>query len=396
LNLELEMLNLRCAVVVLFLMACNDGAAQIQQAWVARYNNGITTGANQAVKMTLDSAGNIYVVGFSQNTNNQLGYGTIKYAPNGTQLWVARYDSTNYPTATPAGLALDGSNNVAVTGGALTVKYDSNGNQLWTAPYAGTTLAEDNQGNSYVGGFSQDFGTVKLSPQGSNIWLTTFVESYGPTVSESVLVDCANNVYVSGLDTYYYNPAQPETPGPYVTLTVIKYGANGDRLWKASQYPTPQNLNVLVAGAAFDSAENLYLVSNWPGNEAYFTIKCASNGTVLWQTLADYGTGPANGLAIDGTNVLLVGADAYQFNGSFSYYYTLLEVNSNGATVWTDHYLSFDAGFNMRRPEINPLKVSSGRMSETSVTPHKPEVSGSIPLAGTTSFSIGYALNACK
>ena len=241
-----------------------------------------------------------------------------------------------------------------------------------------------------------DFGTVKLSPQGSNIWLTTFVETYGPTISQSVLVDCSNNVYVSGLDTYYYNPAQPETPGPYVTLTVIKYGANGDRLWKASQYPTPQNLNVLVAGAAFDSAENLYLVSNWPGNEAYFTIKCASNGTVLWQTLADYGTGPANGLAIDGTNVLLVGADAYQFNGSFSYYYTLLEVNSNGATVWTDHYLSFDAGFNMRRPEINPLKVSSGRMSETSVTPHKPEVSGSIPLAGTTSFSIGYALNACK
>ena len=154
------MLNLRCAVVVLFLMACNDGAAQIQQAWVARYNNGISNGTNQAVKMTLDSAGNIYVAGFSQNTNNQLGYVAIKYAPNGTQLWVARYDSTNYPTATPAGLALDGSNNVAVTGGALTVKYDSNGNQLWTAPYAGTTLAEDNQGSSYVGGFSQDFGFI--------------------------------------------------------------------------------------------------------------------------------------------------------------------------------------------------------------------------------------------
>jgi hypothetical protein len=36
---------------------------------------------------------------------------------------------------------------------------------------------------------------------------------------------------------------------------------------------------------------------------------------------------------------------------------------------------------------------SSEKMSETSVTSHKPEVSGSIPLAGTTLFSICYARN---
>jgi len=43
-------------------------------------------GTNQAVKMALDSNGNIYVTGFSQNTNTNLGYVTIKYAPNGNQL----------------------------------------------------------------------------------------------------------------------------------------------------------------------------------------------------------------------------------------------------------------------------------------------------------------------
>jgi hypothetical protein len=338
------MLNLRCAVVVLFLMACNDGAAQIQQAWVARYNNGITTGANQAVKMTLDSAGNIYVVGFSQNTNNQLGYGTIKYAPNGTQLWVARYDSTNYPTATPAGLALDGSNNVAVTGGALTVKYDSNGNQLWTAPYAGTTLAEDNQGNSYVGGFSQDFGTVKLSPQGSNIWLTTFVESYGPTVSESVLVDCANNVYVSGLDTYYYNPAQPETPGPYVTLTTIKYDTNGHQLWKQSQAAAPQYESLQLGGASLDSSTNIYLVSGWliDGQVmlAFVTYKYSSSGRVLWSAAPDSYSGQANGLILDYSgNVLLVGQDPYAFNSTgYDFYYSTFKLNSSGSSVWQNHF----------------------------------------------------------
>ncbi len=52
--------------------------AQIQQAWVERYNNGILTGTNQAVKIALDSAGDIYVLGFSQNTNNTSGYLTAK------------------------------------------------------------------------------------------------------------------------------------------------------------------------------------------------------------------------------------------------------------------------------------------------------------------------------
>jgi hypothetical protein len=128
-------------MVLLILATALTCSAQVQQAWVAHYNNGITNGTNQAVKMELDSNGNVIVVGGSQNTNNNLGYVTIKYAPNGTPVWAARFDSTNYPTATPVALAVDNSNNVVVTGSALTVKYDTNGNQLWTAPYAGYALA---------------------------------------------------------------------------------------------------------------------------------------------------------------------------------------------------------------------------------------------------------------
>jgi hypothetical protein len=129
---------------VLMLLTAFSGA-QIQQAWVARYNNGITNGTNQAVKMALDSSGNIYVTGFSQNAATNLGYVTIKYAPNGNQLWATRYDSTNFPSAHACCMVLDASNNVIVTGSALTVKYDPNGNQLWTAPYAGAALAVDKQ-----------------------------------------------------------------------------------------------------------------------------------------------------------------------------------------------------------------------------------------------------------
>ncbi len=170
-----------------------NASAQIQQAWVARYNNGILNGTNQSVKMALDSSGSIYVTGFSENNSTNFGYATIKYGPSGTQLWAARYDSTNYPSATPSGFALDRSNDVVVTGNAVTVKYDPNGNQLWTLPYDGTAIAIDPGGNSIVTGFASTFDTVKIAPNGTNLWSTTFVEPNGPVISQAVAVDGMGN-----------------------------------------------------------------------------------------------------------------------------------------------------------------------------------------------------------
>ena len=87
----------------LAVVACFSATAQIQQAWVAKYNNGIPNENHQALKMTLDNAGNIYVLGVSANANTNTGYVVLKYAPNGNQIWTARYDSTNYPNAAQQG-----------------------------------------------------------------------------------------------------------------------------------------------------------------------------------------------------------------------------------------------------------------------------------------------------
>jgi hypothetical protein len=122
-------------LVAFVVFAAYAVSAQVQQAWVAKYNNGIPNGNHQALKMALDSSGNIYVLGVSANANTNTGYVVVKCAPNGNQLWAARYDSTNYPTATPTGFALDSSDNVIVTGSAATAKYGPSGNELWTVPY---------------------------------------------------------------------------------------------------------------------------------------------------------------------------------------------------------------------------------------------------------------------
>ncbi|HZM05935.1 MAG TPA: hypothetical protein VFC44_23275, partial [Candidatus Saccharimonadales bacterium] len=124
-------------------MLCFSAFAQIQQAWVAKYNNGVTNGNNQALKMMLDSTGNIYVCGFSATTNGGTGYATLKYAPNGVLLWSARFDSTNYPATEALAFAFDASNNVLVTGTAITAKYATNGQPMWTVPYNGLSVATD-------------------------------------------------------------------------------------------------------------------------------------------------------------------------------------------------------------------------------------------------------------
>jgi hypothetical protein len=303
--------------------------AQIQQAWVARYNNGVTNGFNQAAKIAIDSADNICIGGFSQSASGNIGYVTLKYAPNGTQLWSVRYpNTTGYLGVGVGALVTDASNNVVVTGGEITIKYDSNGNQLWTAPYAGTALAADNQGNVYVAGFSTNFGTVKLSPQGSNLWLETYVDSYGPTVSQSVLTDGGGNVYASGLDTYTSYYVESQLFGPFVQLTTIKYGSDGSQLWKASQDPTyATSRSVQITGAALDASNNLYLVANFTGGAGspYFTVKYNTAGTALWT--ASPNSGLASGLAIDSNaDVLLTGRPQ------------TCKLNSDGSTAWEADY----------------------------------------------------------
>ena len=255
---------LRLIVFLIFgLVGCN-GFAQVQQAWVAHYNNGIPNGTNQAVKMLLDSAGNIYITGFSQNTNGNLDYATIKYAPNGTQVWTVRFDSTNTTSAIPAGMILDPSNNVLLTGSAGTLKYDPNGNQLWTAPYAGMDLASDTNGNICVVGYSLDFGVVKLTSTGSNVWTVTS-DADGPALSQKVAIDSGGNVYVAGSATYNCFEVGFNRYQCAVDLNMNKYDVNGKLLWNVSELrennQSLQNMQAaeLVLG---NGGNNVYLLAN--------------------------------------------------------------------------------------------------------------------------------------
>src|SRR5262245_39765767 len=110
--------------------------AQVQQTWVRRY-----VGPNRSDRpaaIQIDSIGAVYVTGSSATSNNY-DFVTVKYAPDGTLLWTAQYNSgIGLSGDFPAALALDGAGNVYVLGTSdgesgpsrLTlVKYGPAGNQ---------------------------------------------------------------------------------------------------------------------------------------------------------------------------------------------------------------------------------------------------------------------------
>ncbi len=329
---------LTCFFLLPFSFLIPVASAQIQQAWVARYNNGILDGTNQAVKIALDGAGNLYATGFSQNTNTNLGYVTIKYALSGTQVWADRYDDTNSPTATPSALALDTSNNAFVTGSALTIKYDPNGNQLWTAPYAGAALAVDTRGNVAVTGFDGLFSTVNLNPFGTNLWMQSYPSSCGAATGQSIVVDTNGNFYVAGNYPYFCERGLSE-----FELLLIKYASSGNQIWTAT-YIYGSGPPWQSEGSALNG-DNLYIAGNFVRggvSRGYVVFDYDSNGNFIWSAFANNnGHSQDYGAALDqSAEVVMTGQIPTTFvDGLFPVYsYGTMKLGTNGATLWTSYY----------------------------------------------------------
>jgi hypothetical protein len=293
---------------MLLLLLAFSSAAQVQEAWIQRYNGGYTNLDHRPVAMALDSSGNIYVAGSSQSSDTNYDYAVLKYAPGGTQLWAARYAPPAGGTNTVAALALDQVGNAYVTGTGGTVKFGANGALAWTAPCAGASLAADTNGNVYVTGFTTgEFATVKLDASGSNVWMGTFNSHPGnPAASQRVALDQAGALYVAG----WAMPSRwvwlPQF-GYYTSCWLLKYDTTGAQVCACEYNQDQAPLGYAsIKALLFDSLGNACLTGN--GITGGETAKVSPGGQRLWFNFF----GPLPGvaaMAVDGTgNVYLTGS----------------------------------------------------------------------------------------
>lgn len=156
--------------------------------WVARYN-GPGNGDDSALAIAIDDEDNIYVTGGSCASDGHWDYATIKYIPDSNiPVWVARYNGPGNDEDIARAIAIDRDNNIYVTGESIgsgtyydyaTVKYDPNGNEIWVARYNGPgaswsnaeAIAIDRNNNVFVtgcdgSGINANYATIKYTQHG--------------------------------------------------------------------------------------------------------------------------------------------------------------------------------------------------------------------------------------
>ena len=268
-----------------------DSAGNLQ--WSARYNNNTST-IDYANCIVVDSSGNSYITGWSGGANNLHDYTTIKYSPNGDELWVRRYNGSANDNDYAYWLALDPSGNVYITGQSVetgsdnditTIKYSPDGDVLWMKSYngpgngfdAGQAVAVDGDGNAYITGnhttaTGLECVTLKYSTNGDLLWSASF---NGPDQSGGVLISIAlddlANVYVSG---FVFS-------GGASDVATLKYDTDGNEQW-AQLYNGPGNSYDGSYAVAVDNEHNVLVAGYSTGvgtDYDYTTIKYSESAT---------------------------------------------------------------------------------------------------------------------
>jgi uncharacterized delta-60 repeat protein len=301
--------------------------------WTNRYN-GPGDVDDYASAIAVDGSNNVIITGYSTGSGGYLDYATIKYSPMGVPLWTNRYNGSGNDHDQANAVALDGSNNVIVTGGSqgsesswdyATIKYSSAGEPLWTNRCNGPgnsldvawAVDVDGSNNVLVTGISTgasgnyDYATIKYSSDGTPLWTNRF---NGPANGSdrviAVRVDRNNEVIVTGTSVGSFGNNE------YAT---IKYSNSGVPLW-TNRFSSPGNHNATATALALDGSNNVVVtgVSPTSGNDYdsdFITIKYSSSGVPLWTN--NY-NGPANdtdqptSVAVDPNgNVIVTGFSAF-------------------------------------------------------------------------------------
>lgn len=278
--------------------------AQPNMVWEQRYN-GPGNLQDNAYKIKCDNSGNIYITGRSIGNGTGYDFCTIKYTPDGSQVWLQRYNGPGNGEDGSVSIGLDNNSNVYITGYSFgssgnldfcTIKYDSNGNLIWIRRYDGgfddrsVDLEIDVSGNIHITGSSRSstsdqsdkYLTVKYDSNGNFLWGQKYDATiFRPDTPADLTLDVNGNVIVTGTSN-----SDGET---WEDIATVKYNSAGDQLW-VNRFSLPSNGASTDWGNAVisDNNGNVYVTGyseNFAGKMV--TIKYSSNGIQQWYALYD-------------------------------------------------------------------------------------------------------------
>lgn len=310
-------------------LACAGSAeAQVSLAWSRQFG---TTAQDNGNSVAVDSAGNVYVTGFTNGSLGGINAGFAdaflsRYNASGALEWTRQIGSS----------ALDVGNSVAV---------DAAGNAYITGYTGGSILGGTNTGgeDAFITRYNTD-GTVAWSRQ---IGTSTVDRSFGVAVA-------AGNVYISGF-TRGSLLGQTNSGGDDAFVT--RYDTDGNVAWSRQIGTSTADDS---RGVAVDAAGNVYISGSTlgslgvanpsPGNADAFLTRFDADGTLAWSR--QIGTSESDfshNLAVDAAgNSYITGVTRGSLGGpnaglddAF-----LARYNADGSLAWTRQIgsNSFDAG----------------------------------------------------
>ena len=262
--------------------------------------------------ITVDASGNVYVAGYSNGawscaptacTVRTFGGSedafAAKLTSSGGLTWNSFLGGSGYVTG--AGIALDASLNVYVTGGS---------SAAWGCSPACTLRA-------YSGG--QDAYAAKLTAAGALAW-NTFLGGSGNDNGTGIAVDAGANVYVTGSsDANWGTPVRTFNTGT-ADAFAARLNASGGLLWNT--FLGGSN-NDNGGGIAVDSSGNVTVTGDsyatwgspvraYSGSYDAFAARLTNSGALTWNTfLGGSGSDVGYGGVVDGSgNIYLVGSSS--------------------------------------------------------------------------------------
>lgn len=278
---------------------------------VLTYSTFAGNGRNdRAFDITLDNAGNIYVVGDGHTPEPGVEDVVVsKYNAAGTALIYRTYLGADNAQDSGAAIAVDASGQAWIAGRTGSLDFPTTSNAL--QPTAATTPA----------GF-----VAKLGATGDHLLYSTYFGYYGDWVNDIVL-DAAGNAYITGYSGSHavktLSALQPTAPGGSSDAFFAKFSATGTLLYSSylggskDDYGTGIALgsdgSVYVTGAT--SSTNFPLMSarqstNAGGAYDAFVVRISPNGRPLLYSSYHGGSGSdeAQKIAVDrGGNMYLIG-----------------------------------------------------------------------------------------